>query len=129
MAEAVIDASTLIAFLMDESVEMEQLEDVISNSLISSVNASEVATVLRRIGIPLEKIETLIEENVGKIISFDKTQAMLAASLWDETKSYGLSLGDRSCLALAQSYNLPVYTADKIWKKLTIKGLDIKLIR
>ena len=39
---------------------------------------------------------------------------------------YGLSLGDRYCLALGAKLDLPIYTADKIWKSVE-KHLDVKI--
>ena len=39
----------------------------------------------------------------------------------------GLSLGDRSCLALATQVGAEIITADKAWKSL--KGFRITLIR
>lgn len=42
------------------------------------------------------------------------------------TKEFGLSLGDRACLALAGIKNLPVVTADKQWDKLKT---DFKIIQ
>ena len=54
---------------------------------------------------------------------------LTAAASFDEvTKQHGLSLGDRACLALAKLRNLPVLTADTIWKELDL-GVKIKLIR
>ena len=127
--KAVMDASALLAFLKDESVPLDELESLLPKSLISSVNACEVATVMARLGIPIEEIEGIIDETIGEIIPFNKEHSLLAANLWKTTKTYGLSLGDRACLALAQHMKLPVYTADQIWTKLKIENLQINLIR
>lgn len=129
MYKAVIDASALLAFLKDESVSLHDLESLLPKSLISSVNACEVATVMLRLGIPFGTIEELIDETVGQIIPFNKEHYLLAASLYKTTKQYGLSLGDRACLALAQQTNLPVYTSDQIWRKLKIENIQINIIR
>lgn len=129
MYKAVIDASALLAFLKDETVPLDELESLLPKSLMSSVNACEVATVMTRLGIPLEEIAGLINETIGEIVPFNKEHYLLTAKLWHVTKPYGLSLGDRACLALAQYTKLPVYTADKIWSKLEIAPLQINLIR
>lgn len=129
MYKAVIDASALLAFLKDESVPLYDLESLLPKSLISSVNACEVATVMLRLGIPSETIEGLIDETVGQIIPFNKEHYLLAANLYKTTKQHGLSLGDRACLALARQTNLPVYTADKIWSKLHLDNIEVNLIR
>ena len=70
----------------------------------------------------------LIKNTFGHIIEFDQEQAIIAASFDKITKKYGLSLGDRACLALAKHKKLPVLTADKIWKKFDL-GLKVQLIR
>lgn len=127
--KAVIDASALLAFIKDESIPLNELESLLPKSLISSVNACEVATVMTRLGIPSEDIEGLIDETIGEIVPFNKKHYLLAAQLWKTTKPYGLSLGDRACLSLAQYMKLPVYTADQIWAKLEIENLQIHLIR
>jgi ribonuclease VapC len=40
----------------------------------------------------------------------------------------GLSLGDRACLALAESLRQPVLTTDRAWRGLSV-GVEIRLIR
>ena len=42
-----------------------------------------------------------------------------------QTKQYGLSLGDRGCIALAMFKNYPILTCDKIWQKI---DLDVEFI-
>lgn len=128
MAEAVIDASALLAFLKGEKIALRKLEEILPRSLISSVNYCEVATILGGLGMPEDIIEEVVEETVSKIISFDASQALLAADLRELTKPYGLSLGDRACLALGLTHKLPVYTADKIWSQIHI-DIPIELIR
>ncbi len=128
MGEAVIDASALLAFLKGEDAALNKLEEILPRAIISSVNFCEVATILRGLGMPDAAIEEAVEETVNKIIPFDASQAMRAAYLREHTKPYGLSLGDRACLALGLTYNLPVYTADRIWKEIKI-DVPIKLIR
>ncbi len=128
MVKAVIDASALLAFLKGESGALNKLEEILPKSLISSVNFCEVATILDGLGMPEEIIEEVVEETISEIVPFDPSHAMLAAGLRELTKPYGLSLGDRACLALGLAYKLPVYTADRIWKEINI-GIPIELIR
>ena len=44
------------------------------------------------------------------------------------TRPYGLSLGDRACLALAIQRKAAVYTTDAAWKNLNL-GIEINVIR
>ena len=61
-------------------------------------------------------------------VTVSEDHALAAAQLRIATKRWGLSLGDRLCLALGLESNLPVLTADRRWKELNI-GVNIVLIR
>ncbi|QEI40957.1 hypothetical protein BMF77_01539 [Dolichospermum sp. UHCC 0315A] len=67
-------------------------------------------------------------ENSLEIIACNEEDAITIAKLRGLTKSAGLSLGDRACLALGKRLNLPVLTADKVWSSLSL-GMTINLIR
>lgn len=54
--------------------------------------------------------------------------ARMIARLWPRTRSVGLSLGDRACLATAHRLGLPTLTADTAWSELEL-DLEIQLIR
>lgn len=123
----VLDASSVIALLNQEK-GFEIVEENINNSIISSVNLSEVLTIANRVSNNIEITEELIRLFKNNIVDFDEEQAVIAAILDNDTKKYGLSLGDRACLALAKYKNYKVLTADKIWKEIDI-GVDIILIR
>ena len=73
---------------------------------------------------PLE--QALAEANV-EIVPFTDSQARLAGELRRTTKSRGLSLGDRACLALAQERGLTAVTADAAWAGAT--AIPVQLIR
>lgn len=60
-----------------------------------------------------------------KIVEFDVKQAAKVAQLRPLTKHLGLSLGDRSCLALAILENAVVVTADKTWMKLNFCPIEV----
>ena len=55
-----------------------------------------------------------------KIIDFCEEQALITAKIIKQTKQYGLSLGDRGCIALAMFKNYPILTCDKIWQKVDL---------
>jgi ribonuclease VapC len=65
---------------------------------------------------------------IPEVFDFDKEQAKMAGWLRPQTRSLGLSLGDRACLALAIALKAPVYTADRAWKNLKLK-IAIHVIR
>lgn len=124
----VLDASALLAFLQQEKGS-EKVEEHLSKSIMSTVNVSETIAVLSQIGIHSEEAVNIITNLIKEIIPFDTHQAHLAANLRKHTKHLGLSLGDRACLALAESLNCKVLTADKIWNKLNLDSIAIAFVR
>ncbi|WP_375319182.1 type II toxin-antitoxin system VapC family toxin [Candidatus Tisiphia endosymbiont of Oplodontha viridula] len=111
-----LDTSAIIALLKKES-GYKILEDVIAASSISSVNLSELVSVLIRSNIAENEIDVIITDIVPEIIPFCENICIKTGKLSRLTKDYGLSLGDRACIATGCYYNMEIYTADKIWLK------------
>jgi PIN domain nuclease of toxin-antitoxin system len=65
---------------------------------------------------------------IREAVAFTSQHARLAGNMVAQTRSLGLSLGDRACLALGIALKAPVYTADKSWKNLKL-GVRIHIIR
>src|SRR5262245_6031908 len=126
MNRYVLDASALLTVLNFET-GAEKVTAILDRSLISSVNAAEVLSKLADRGIPLKAVIEDFESLGLEIIDFDLAQAVIAAELRPKTKTLGLSLGDRSCLALALRENAVAITADRNWGK--IKWCPVELIR
>jgi len=61
-------------------------------------------------------------------MAFDEEQAFLAGLFYAHIQPFGLSLGDRVCLALAQVTAATAVTADRAWEGLDIE-VGIRLIR
>ena len=55
------------------------------------------------------------------------SMAALAGNLITQTQEFGLSLGDRACLAFAESQGYSVMTADTAWENVQ-SLLSIKII-
>jgi PIN domain nuclease of toxin-antitoxin system len=127
----VLDASSVIA-LINREKGCEIVEKYLEDSIISTVNFAEVIAVVNRelFKTEADRIEglKLITDTLPQIIDFDVNQAIISGEFDSITRKYGLSLGDRACLALAKYKNIPVLTADKTWSKLNL-GIKIKLIR
>jgi PIN domain nuclease of toxin-antitoxin system len=127
----VLDASSVIA-LINREKGCEIVEKYLEEAIISTVNFAEVISVVNRelFKSEADRVEglKLITDTLPQIIDFDVNQAIISGELDSITKKYGLSLGDRACLALAKYKNIPVLTADKTWSKLNL-GIKIKLIR
>ena len=127
MTRYVLDASCLLA-LINEEAGRDIVQKALPGSVMSAVNVSEVVTVLTRLGIPHEKIRSLIKNLVHAVVPFDEEQAYIAGHLYIETQSKGLSFGDRACLSLGKAKNMAVLTADRPWSQVKC-GVDVQLIR
>ena len=127
MAEWVLDASTVLASLRNETGG-ERVLPVLETSLLSAVNLAEVATRLLDLGALAADIDGLRERLRCEVIPFDEGLALRAGLLRVQTRHLGLSVGDRACLALAQREGLPVLTGDRAWARLDV-GVEVVLIR
>lgn len=133
MNSVVLDASAMLAYLYNE-----QGADLVENALvrktyIGSVNWAEVLSKVSDKGYSPEDLVTLLTtqgllNNSLEIVTMTEADAMTIAQLRPQTKSVGLSLGDRACLALGLRLKLPVLTADRAWDALQI-DLSIQIIR
>jgi ribonuclease VapC len=123
----VLDASVIIAVMRSEPGADMALAAV-NEGYVSAVNFQEI--LVKGLHLKIDHFETqrLLNRLHLEIVPHTENQARQAAMLWPSTSEYGLSLGDRSCLALALDRKLPVLTSDRAWAQLDI-GVDIRLIR
>ena len=127
MIKNVIDASPVLAVLNGERGEKKVIP-LLPESVIASINLSEVAAKLLEAGMDETSAQIALSVlGIGEVADFTEDLAWGAARLRPLTKQYGLSLGDRACLALARKLNVPAVTADKEWSKL--KLCKVVLIR
>lgn len=129
MSLYVLDASAVLAYLWRET-GWERVEQVLlsESSLISVVNVTEVACKALERGIPEAKARPMIDNLGMNQHDFDREMAWTTARLRSSKRAWGLSLGDRACLSLAQSRECVALTADKSWLELDI-GIQIECIR
>lgn len=113
MSKIVLDASVILAILRNERAD-EALWRLIEGAVISTVNFSEILarTLDDSNSDPDELLKIL--SLLDSIEPFTEAQARRAAELRALTKPFGLSLGDRACLALALELGGVVYTTDQI---------------
>ena len=127
MSRYVLDASAVLALLNQERGQ-EKVAGMLDESVISAVNFCEVMSKLIDAGLTEDEARDSIELLNIEVINFDKETARVAAALRARTRKLGLSLGDRSCLALGLARRNTIVTAEKIWAKLKI-GVTIEIIR
>ena len=130
MSPIVLDASAALAILFGEAGAdaFDRDPQLLDRAVMSAVNVAEIMAKLVANGVPLERAWSMATQPVREIVDFNGTHARLAGSLIAETRSRGLSLADRACLALGISLKAAVYTADRQWKGLRV-GVPIHLIR
>lgn len=127
MSELVIDSSAVLALLQGEPGEAESAS-LVSDGVISAVNASEVVAKLQDLSVPEDSIREALSLLSLRVAPFTAEHAYAAGLLRAQTKGLGLSLGDRACLALARSEGLDVLTADRAWTSLDV-GVTVRLLR
>lgn len=131
----VLDSSALLAWMFNEPGKEAVSKALKKGCLMNTVNWSEVVQKANERGIETQLLyERLREKQVLNVVlhMVEHTEALAvkAGELLPTTKQFGLSLGDRSCLALAHHKNLAVVTADTVWKELEeMLNLDIQVIR
>jgi len=128
MSRPVLDASAILAVLFDERGAEKLTDEIMDSAVVSAVNLAEVQSKLVKLGHPPDKAwaDALLLESGSE--PFTAEQAKLAGSLIAKTERFGLSLGDRCCLALAITLEAPIYTTEQIWKNLRV-GVPIYVIR
>ncbi len=127
MNEAILDASALLVLLNDEPGSKAVAESL-PGAAVSAVNLSEVVAKLADRGMPLESIRSALDGLGLEVHPFGAESAFAAGNLRPATKSLGLSLGDRACLALGKSLSRTVLTADRRWKSLAL-GVKVQVLR
>ena len=124
---AVLDASAVLALYLDEP-GAATVADFVAGALLSSVNYTEVIGTAIDRGRLYDRVLVSLSQMGLVVVAHDVALARRAGALRAATKPFGLSLGDRACLALAEREGLPIYTADRLWARLKL-GIDIRLIR
>lgn len=133
-AVAVLDASALLAYLQDEPGAAVVEEALSVGTVMSAANWAEVLSKLAEAGREPETVAQSLSESglLGtalQIIPLDEEQAAEIGRLRPLTKTSGLSLGDRACLALGKTLRIPALTTDRAWSTLELPGIGVRLAR
>ena len=122
-----MDTSAVLASLWNEP-GAARVDEVIAEARISAVNLSELIAKLVDRGASDDQVGDILAALNLEVEAFSAGQARLCGELRRTTRAFGLSLGDRCCLALAQSENALVLTADRAWASLET-DVEIEVIR
>lgn len=123
-----LDSSALLAFIFDEP-GARLVEPLLPAGLLSTINAAEVLGKLVVKGQTPAVAAAYLRRSPLEIVPFNQQQAEMVAELLPRTKDWGLSLGDRACIALAKIRGCAVLTADRAWADIPDLGVPVKLIR
>ncbi len=114
-----IDASVALILYFREA-GFDAANAIARGGIISTVNVAEVLSRLARTGAsPAEAMRELQRVNI-EVVPFTLDHARRVAELGPLTRSAGLSLGDRACLALAMERGVAAATADRAWAELDL---------
>lgn len=125
----ILDTSAILAAILGEPGG-ESVTDNLGGSAVSTVIVAEVYTFASRNAHPLEPYTAFFDSQKIEIVPLTSATAIAAGKMVTLTRSAGLSLGDRCCLALAQERQAAVLTADRPWGQFAeVLGIDIQVIR
>lgn len=131
MAACVGDTSALLAYLLEEPGG-DAVEDWLRRgAVVSTLNLQELVSKIVRDGGTREAATATVED-LALEAQHDLTAklAIEAGAMIVHTRAYGLSHGDRACLALAMHLDLPAVSADRDWGKVAdAVGARVELIR
>jgi PIN domain nuclease of toxin-antitoxin system len=128
MNEFVLDASAMLAYIQEERGAENLTKEILDHAVASTVNLAEVQSKLVKKGRNPDEAWEEILSLVNAEEPFTSDHARIAGDLITTTEKYGLSLGDRACLALAIALSAPVYTTEQLWNNLKV-GVPIHVIR
>ena len=123
----VLDASALLAYLQDEPGG-ERVREVLAHSVMSTVNWAEVIGKARDDGVDTRGLKEDLASLGLALEPLSAEQAETAGQIKERTRRFGLSLGDRACLALGSDRGETVYTADRAWSQLEL-DVEVEAIR
>jgi ribonuclease VapC len=126
-AEAVLDASALLAWLVQER-GADVVAEYLPRAVISAVNLSEVLYRGQRLGRNVANLPARLGHLGLRVEPFTADDALLATAIYAGDRRHLLSLADRCCLATAIRLALPAVTGDRAWSTLDL-GVEVLAFR
>ena len=124
-----LDTSAIMAVVRGEP-GAEFASRRMAGGLLSTVNYAEVIGALARRGIDAEEARATLAGLPTRKATASSSSMRRTGRLEIATRREGLSLGDRTCLALAEHHGIPALTADRAWSTVGKRlGIEVELIR
>ncbi len=129
MADCVLDSSAILAWIGGEQGH-EAIEPHLADAACSANIVAEVFAKLVDWGWSAPAIDRALIELSFNVHPVTEEDAVQIGLLRAPTRAAGLSLGDRSCLALAARLALPAITVDRGWAKVAdAVGVEVRVLR
>lgn len=129
MAASLLDASAILVALYEEPGVARVHDALREGAAVSAVNAGEVAAHLRTNGWRAGQVADVFDDLSIEIVPFDRETALLSGAYRPRTRHLGLGFGDRACLATARRLRVPALTANRVWARVDLRGVEIVVIR
>ena len=124
-----LDASAVLALLFEE-IGSEVVRAKLRTGVIGAANLAEVLAKLSDHGLPAVEAVRAVAILGLEVMPMTEAQAQRSGELRALTRSAGLSLGDRACLALATELGASAVTADRGWSAVAgPAGVSVQVIR
>lgn len=124
---SVLDSSAILAWLRNEP-GADVVHPLLPTAVMCAANWSETCQKLIQHGADAPRAISRLSALGVRVEPLTASDAVTAASLWGSTRTAGLSLGDRCCLALAGRLGLSAVTADTAWTGLDL-DVTVQVIR
>ena len=129
---SVLDASALLAYLRDEPGASVVADAIAKGTSMSTLNVAEVLSRATDRGAdPDQLAQELTARGLLRgaidIEPLTLADAVDIARLRPLTRTAGLSMGDRACLALARRLGIPTLTSVKAWIEVDV-DVEVTLI-
>jgi len=130
VARSILDASALLALIKGEPGQEVVREALRAHTcFINTANLSEAAAKLLQVRPDPVEVRSILAVPGLEVLTLGLEEALKAGELAIPGKALGLSLGDRLCLASALVHQAEALTTDRVWTRLQVPGLRIRLIR
>jgi ribonuclease VapC len=123
----VLDSSALLCLFAQEP-GADVVAGKLKNAVISAVNYAEVVGKLVERSADPQATAHFLGSLELNVVDYTQAQAFQSGAFRQLTKSAGLSLGDRACLAVAAERNAIALTSDKAWQRVSV-GVKVQLVR
>jgi PIN domain nuclease of toxin-antitoxin system len=123
----VLDASALLAFLKQEP-GWEKVKALLPTAMMSTLNLAEALSKLAQAGADVDALAQTLVQSKMTFVELSAAHALAAARLRPLTRSAGLSIGDRACLALGLDLGCSVLTTDTLWQRVSV-GVTVEMLR